>query len=207
MALPKVSVPKSSVTVIGVAGGSGSGKTTLVKALAEHLGRERSIVILQDSYYIDRSREFKGDGSLNFDHPDAIDWNLMVKQVADLRAGRSVEVPTYDFATHTRLSRTSYCKSAQYILVDGILILNCADLRPFFDVSIFVDCPEPVRFSRRLKRDVEERGRTPEGVLVQYQETVFPMHQAFVEPSRVFADIIVSGEVDVGQTIASLPLS
>lgn len=181
--------------IIGVAGGSGSGKTTFVRELATRLGADRVTVIQQDSYYIDRSREFKGDGSLNFDHPDAIDWALMAHQLRELRDGRAVDVPIYDFATHSRLKNTQRAEPKEVILVDGILIFHPEEICKLMDLKIFIDTAEPIRFERRLKRDVRERGRTPEGVREQYIKTVKPMHDQFVEPSKKQADLIISGEV------------
>ncbi len=180
--------------IIGVAGGSGSGKTTFAKMLMGHLGPERAVILLQDSYYIDRSKQFHGDGSLNFDHPNVIDWTLMIQHLQDLRAGRAVEVPIYDFATHSRKSETVRVQPKEFVVVDGILIFSPPGLREIFDRRIFIDTAEPVRFARRLHRDVEERGRTPEGVRVQYDTTVRPMHDEFVEPTKTLAHDVISGE-------------
>lgn len=185
--------------IVGVAGGSGSGKTTLARSLFEKLGPARSAIILQDSYYIDRSREFRGDGTMNFDHPEALDWQLMIQHIGQLRQGRAVEIPTYDFATHSRTEATVRVEPKDVIIVDGILILHPPELRQLFDYSIYVDCAEPLRFERRLQRDVEERGRTPEGVKEQYRQTVLPMHNQFVEPSKKFADLVVPGDGDCTQ--------
>lgn len=190
--------------VVGVSGGSGSGKTTLAKLLHEKLGPERSVIIYQDSYYIDRSREFRGDGTVNFDHPDALDWDLMLSHLIDLKQGRSIELPVYDFATHSRLQKTIKVKPCEFVLVDGILIFHPKNLCKIFDFRIFVDCREPIRFERRLKRDVEERGRTPEGVLKQCQTTVLPMHTEFVEPTKRYAHQIISGEGDLLSSVDQL---
>lgn len=178
---------------IGVAGGSGSGKTTYASMLAEHIGLDRSTILLQDSYYKDHSRVFKGDGSVNFDHPDALDWELMIRHLEDLRAGRAVEVPIYNFTSHSREDRTVLLSPCDALIVDGILIFSVPELAKLFDLKVFIETPEPVRFERRLKRDVLERGRTKEGVITQYQKTVLPMHNQYVEPSKTCADVVVVG--------------
>lgn len=179
--------------LIGVSGGSGSGKTTLASQLTARWGQNSCTLIYQDSYYIDRSSQFTGDGSLNFDHPEALDWDLMVKHLTLLKKGMPIDMPIYDFATHSRSKKTQTVKPTEYVLVDGILIFHPEKLRKLFDHKIYVDCPEHVRFERRLQRDVKERGRTPEGVKAQYQTTVLPMHNEFVEPTKAFADEVVNG--------------
>jgi uridine kinase len=194
--------------MIGVAGGSGSGKTTFVRDLASRLGPERVTVVQQDSYYIDRSKQFKGDGSLNFDHPNSLDWTLMASQLRSLREGKAIEMPIYDFTTHSRMPTTVHVESKPVILVDGILIFCPREIVDLLDLKIFIDTAEPVRFERRLKRDVSERGRTPDGVREQYNATVKPMHDEFVEPSKALADKVISGErpfkQEIDQILASL---
>lgn len=180
--------------IIGVAGGSGSGKTTYASMLSEILGLEKSIILLQDSYYKDHSKQFKGDGSVNFDHPDALDWDLKVQHLKYLKAGQSVEVPIYNFSTHSREDRTHRLIPADYVIVDGILIFSVPELASLFDIKVFIDTPEQLRFERRLKRDVVERGRTADGVRTQYQTTVLPMHNQFVEPTKNLADYIIPGD-------------
>lgn len=182
------------MTLIGVAGGSGSGKTTYAAQLCEFLELENSAILLQDSYYKDHSKVFKGDGSVNFDHPDALDWDLMVDHLLALKSGKAIEVPIYNFTTHSREDRTRRQEPRKYIIVDGILIFAVPKVASLFDVKVFVDTAEPLRFERRLDRDVKERGRTKEGVLAQYQKTVLPMHDEFVEPSKDNADLVLSGK-------------
>jgi len=180
--------------LIGVAGGSGSGKTTLAHHLVQTFGDELSCLVMQDSFYIDQSARFDGDGgSVNFDHPSSLDFELLEAQLRALRAGQPVEVPHYDFATHRRLASTTPLASRALIVVDGTLILDAPGVRPLFDVAVFVECPEEVRFARRLERDVRERGRTPDGVHRQFHRQVKPMHDAWVEPSKVHADVRVGG--------------
>jgi uridine kinase len=190
--------------LIGVAGGSGSGKTTFVRDLAARLGPDRVVVVQQDFYYIDRSHQFKGDGSLNFDHPNSLDWPLMASHLRDLRDGKAVEMPIYDFATHSRKKETVRVQPKPVILVDGILIFCPKEIVDLLDLKIFIETSESVRFERRLKRDVTERGRTPEGVREQYITTVKPMHDEFVEPSKALADKIISGERPFGDEIKQI---
>lgn len=182
------------VKLIGVTGGSGSGKTTFSEMLLTHFGTDHASILFQDFYYIDRSHEFKGDGSLNFDHPDAIDWALMFQHLTDLHAGKPVAVPRYDFVTHKRKPETVIMQPKEYVIVDGILIFVHEIIRELFDIRFFIETSEPARYERRLLRDVEERGRTAEGVRVQYENTVRPMHDLFVEPCKEYAHQVISGE-------------
>lgn len=179
--------------IVGVAGGSGSGKTTFAKRLLLKLGHENCAIIGQDSYYIDQSHRFDRDGgAVNFDHPSAIDFQLLEKHLIALNSGQSIEVPIYDFATHKRLPETVKVLPHPIILVDGILILSQENVRSHFDYAIFIDTPEDLRFARRLKRDVEERGRTKDGVTAQFFGQVKPMHDQFVEPSKHFSTKLVT---------------
>lgn len=178
--------------IIGVAGGSGSGKTFFARELQRILGDEFSTIIYQDNYYIDQSHRFDGDGgSVNFDHPDSLDFDLLALGLSQLKKGQDVQVPMYDFATHTRTKETIECKPKKIILVDGILILDSSVVRAQLDEAVFFDTPEELRYKRRLERDVHERGRTAEGVKKQFDLQVKPMHEQFVEPSKIFAQTIV----------------
>lgn len=182
-----------STKIIAVAGGSGSGKTTLAKKLLKALVSEGCVILGQDSYYFDQSKKFDKDGgAVNFDHPNALDFSLMAKHIEILRDGKSVEIPIYDFATHSRSSKRETIKNCPYILVDGTLVLSQTLLLPLFDESIFLEVDEDTRFQRRLKRDVEERGRTPEGVRDQFYKQVKAMHDEFVEPSKHSASLLLS---------------
>lgn len=186
---------KLKVFVVGVAGGSGSGKTTFARLAQQTLGVERSAVLAQDSFYFDRSRDFDHDGgAINFDHPSALDFGLMAWQLKLLKSGQVAQVPIYDFKTHARSFKTLRVDPRPIVLVEGTLILQDSRVRELLDFSVFVEVPEPIRFARRLKRDVSERGRTPSGVREQFEAQVKPMHDLFVEPSREFANLIVSGE-------------
>ncbi len=183
--------------VIGVAGGSGSGKTYFASALRKRLGPEICAIIYQDSFYFDQSATFDFDGgSVNFDHPDSIDFPLLAERIRTLKSKVSVELPIYDFKTHSRKNETEAFEPRPIIIVDGILIFHPEEVRSLFDERIFFDTSEELRFERRLNRDVHERGRTPEGVRNQFLKQVKPMHDKFVDPSKNFADFMVR---DVGE--------
>ncbi len=178
--------------IIGVAGGTGSGKTTVSEAILERVGRERITYIQHDSYYKDLSHlPLEERHKINFDHPDALDTNLLVEHLERLQTGSPIEVPIYDFTTHTRRRETRRVEPRGVTLVEGILIFVDKALRELMDVKIFVDTDADIRFIRRLQRDIAERRRTMESVILQYLETVRPMHLEFVEPSKRYADIII----------------
>lgn len=178
--------------MVGVAGGSGSGKTTVVRELVRGVDPDRVALLPHDSYYRDfRHLTFDERARVNFDHPDALDTTLMVEHLDALLRGEAIEMPTYDFTTHTRALATVPIEARDVILVDGILVLAEAELRRRMDIRIFVDTDADLRFIRRLMRDVKDRGRTPDSVVDQYCATVRPMHLEFVEPSRRHADLIV----------------
>jgi uridine kinase len=178
--------------VIGVAGGSGSGKTTVVRRIVDALGDSQVTVLEHDRYYRDRNDlRLEERAALNYDHPDSLETDLMVRQLHDLRAGRAVDVPVYDFARYVRQGVTEKVATRRAIIVEGILIYTDAALRALMDVKVFVDTDDDTRFIRRLQRDITERGRTVQSVIDQYLATVKPMHLEFVEPSKRYADIIV----------------
>ncbi len=185
------STRQSNCFILGVAGGSGSGKTYFAKALQEALG-PLSTIIYQDNFYIDQSHRFDHDGgSVNFDHPDSLDLKLLAECLGRLRAGEPTVIPVYDFKTHTRQKEHLPVAPTKIVIVDGILIFHPDYLRSQFDEMVFFDTPEELRFQRRLERDVNERGRTPEGVKAQFLKQVKPMHDEFVEPSKAHAHCIV----------------
>jgi len=187
-----VSDPRRSPIVIGVAGGSGSGKTTVVRKIVESIGLEEVTVLDHDRYYRDRNDlRLEERASLNYDHPDALETDLMVTHVRELKAGNTVAVPQYDFTRHARLAQTETFQTKRALIVEGILVFTDAALRELMDIKVFVDTDSDTRFIRRLRRDVAERGRTMESVIDQYQSTVKPMHLEFVEPSKRYADVIV----------------
>ena len=176
---------------IAVVGGSGSGKTTVTRAIYDMPGVHATFID-QDAYYRDLSHlDLEERKKVNYDHPDSFDTELLVRQLGMLQRGDAVEKPTYDYAAHTRAARTERVEPKDVILVDGILLFADARLRPLFDIKIYVDVSEDVRFIRRLQRDTAERGRSMEDVIRQYLATVRPMHLEFIEPSKRYADIII----------------
>ena len=183
--------------IVGIAGGTGAGKTTLAHMLFDHLGDDRAVWIAHDAYYRDFSHVPAGRrGQINFDHPDALETDLLVQHLQALSRGETVSIPTYDFTTHVRTSETLEICPRPIIIVEGILLLVEQILRDALNLKIFVDAPPDIRLIRRMNRDVDERGRTPESVTLQYLETVRPMHDTYVEPSREYADLIVCGDRD-----------
>ncbi len=178
--------------LIGIAGGSASGKSLVAARIHAALGSQRVIVVKQDSYYHDLSGLTPEErAESNFDHPDAFDTALMVEHIRELVDGGTVEEPVYDFAGHRRLSETRTIGGGRVIVLEGILILADEILREMMDIKVFVDTDPDVRLLRRLRRDVEERGRTVKSVLDQYERFVRPMHLQFIEPSKRYADIII----------------
>lgn len=183
------------VTVIGIAGGSGGGKSTLSKAVADELTSDICCVLIHDSYYKDISHlTLEERAKTNFDHPSSLDTSLLIQHVQDLKQGKTVEVPNYDFSTHMRTNVTTTVQPKPIVIVEGILIFSDPDLVKELDVKVFVDADADVRLIRRLKRDMKERGRTVEQVIDQYQTTVKPMHEKFVEPSKSVADIVIMSD-------------
>ena len=179
------------ILVIGIAGGSGSGKTTLMKRLVEQFG-DHVAVVSHDNYYRRHDElTYEERCKINYDEPAALETDLMARHLDLLRQGQSIECPVYDFAQHNRSNETITVVPKSVIIVEGILIFENEPLRNLMDIKIFVDTDADVRLCRRIKRDVNKRGRTLESVLTQYQETVKPMHEKYVEPSKRFADIVV----------------
>ncbi|PKP42840.1 MAG: uridine kinase [Bacteroidetes bacterium HGW-Bacteroidetes-10] len=179
--------------IIGIAGGTGSGKTTVVKEITKAMSDGEVVVIPQDSYYKDNSHlPLEERLELNFDHPESIDFKLLVKQIKDLKANKAIEQPIYSYLTCSRSStETVHVDPAHIIIVEGILIFTCAELRNVLDIKVFVDADADDRLGRVITRDNIERGRTIDKVLERYEKTVKPMHLQFIEPSKRYADIIV----------------
>ena len=178
--------------VIGIAGGSGSGKTTVAQAILQRVGPDRISFLQHDAYYKDLSGlPLAQRIEVNFDHPNSLDSELLTQHIRDLRDGRPIEVPVYDFSHHSRTTKTYIVQARGVILVEGILIFAEPTLRELFDVKIYVDTDSDLRFIRRLQRDITERGRTTEAVIKQYLNTVRPMHLEFVETSKRYADVII----------------
>lgn len=200
--------------IIGIAGGTGSGKTTVVRQIMNELKNEEVDVISQDSYYQDTSQlSMEERKKINFDHPKSIDFDLLVAHLKELKKGNSIEEPVYSFKEHNRTKETRTIHPRKVIIVEGILILTHTDIRDMFDIKIFVHADSDERMIRRLKRDINERGRDLDEVLWRYQTTLKPMHQQFIEPTKEFADIIIPTNrpntvaVDIVQTIIKDRLS
>ena len=179
--------------IIGIAGGSGSGKTTVVKEITRRMqSREDIVVIPQDSYYKDQGHlSLEERQALNFDHPDSIDWDLLVAQLRDLKAGKAIDQPTYSYITCTRQEETVHVEPSDIIIVEGILIFTCKELMDEMDIKVFVDADDDDRLMRVITRDIVERGKNVEWVIDRYTKTVKPMYLQFIAPSKRYADIIV----------------
>jgi uridine kinase len=193
--------------IIGICGGTGSGKTTVARRILENVSDEQVVFFQQDSYYRnlgDMPVELRHH-QVNFDHPDALDNDLFINHVKALRAGEAIEMPVYDFSIHSRKAETVHVRPKPIMIIEGILIFVDAALRELMDIKLFVDTNDDLRFIRRLQRDVNERGRTVESVIKQYLETVRPMHEQFVEPSKRYADVIIpeGGYNEVGIDLIS----
>lgn len=177
---------------VGIAGGTGSGKTTLSAAIAEEMGQDNATLIGMDAYYRDHSHiSIEKRASINYDHPDEIEVNLLIDHLCILKKGHPVDIPVYSYDTHTRSTRTVRIEPVPIVLVEGLFVLWDDQLRGELDLKIFIECDSDVRFIRRLRRDTEERGRTIESVTTQYLETVRPMHTTFIEPAKNHADFVV----------------
>ena len=178
--------------LIGIAGGSGSGKTLVARTIVRELGSDRVVIIDQDSYYKDlEAIPLQEREGRNFDHPDAFDHDLLKRHVAELLAGRPVEQPIYDYAEHRRLRETRHIGEHLVIVLEGILIFVDPELRAMMDIKLFIDADPDVRFIRRLRRDLVERGRSVDSIIRQYEDSVRPMHLQFVDPSKRHADVII----------------
>ena len=190
--------------IIGICGGTGSGKTTVANRILESVSANEVVFIQQDSYYRNlKDLPLDFQQIANFDHPDALDNDLLVRHVRKLRAGEAIELPLYDFRTHTRLNETRAVEPKPIVIVEGILIFADPRLLEQMDIKVFVDTPDDIRFIRRLRRDLAERGRTVESVIEQYVATVRPMHMQFVEPSKRCADVIIP---EGGHNLVSIDL-
>lgn len=187
--------------IIGICGGTGSGKTTIAKKIIETVGTKKVVLIEQDSYYRNLAdMPLDERHQANFDHPDSIDSEMLANHLKRLKLGQPIDMPIYDFKTHTRSPKTERVEPKPVVIVEGILIFAEPRILELLDVKIYVDTPDDIRFIRRLQRDIKERGRTVESVIEQYLKTVRPMHFEFVEPSKRFADIIIpeGGNTEIG---------
>jgi uridine kinase len=196
--------------VIGIAGGTGSGKTTVVNQILNELPADEVCVISQDSYYKETNNlSYQERTKINFDHPKAIDFDLLVSHLKDLKRGEIIEQPVYSFVTHNRTIDTLITHPRKVVIVEGILIFNSVELRELFDIKIFVHADTDERLIRRLRRDIEERGRDVNEVITRYQTTLKPMHLQFIEPTKTYADIIIPNDryntvaIDIVRTVIS----
>ncbi len=181
--------------IIGIAGGTGSGKTTVVHQIMNELPETEVGIISQDSYYKENHNlSFEERSLINFDHPRAIDFELLVAHLKELKVGNNINQPVYSFVTHNRTDDTVFTHPRKVMIVEGILILSNAELRELFDVKIYVHADSDERLIRRLRRDIAERGRDMDEVLSRYQTTLKPMHEQFIEPTKAFADIIIPND-------------
>jgi len=193
--LPKENKTQLFMLIIGIAGGTGSGKTTVVQQIMNELPQAEVGIISQDSYYKENhGLSFDERALINFDHPRAIDFELLVAHLKELKAGKSVDQPVYSFVTHNRTEDTINTHPRKVMIVEGILILANPELRDMFDIKIYVHADSDERLIRRLKRDIAERGRDMTEVLNRYQNTLKPMHEQFIEPTKAFADIIIPND-------------
>ena len=181
----------NDIIVIGIAGGTGSGKTTITRKLIEHFGSDVTVLYHDNYYKAHHELSYEERTKLNYDHPEAFDTDLMVRDLAALKRGEPIECPIYDYTIHDRTNNTLTIRPSRVIVVEGILIFQSKELRDLMDIRLFVDTDADVRILRRIQRDVKERGRSLDSVINQYLNTVKPMHEAFVEPSKKFADVII----------------
>ena len=190
--------------VVGIAGGTASGKTTVARKIRDALTTSRVAFVDQDSYYRDlKDLSLEQRREVNFDHPDSLETSLLVKHVRELKTGHAIDLPQYDFSTHSRRPETKRVRPTPVVIVEGILVFADEDLRPLFDLKVFVDTDADIRVFRRIRRDIEQRGRTFQSVREQYYATVRPMHLEFVEPSKRWADVIIP---EGGRTEVALDL-
>ena len=199
-----------TMLIIGIAGGTGSGKTTVVNQILHELPVEEVTVISQDSYYNKNvGLTYEERCNINFDHPRAIDFELLIKQLKQLKKGKVIEQPIYSFVTHNRSSDTILTHPRKVVIVEGILIFTDKELRDLMDIKVFVHADSDERLIRRVRRDINERGRDLTEVLQRYQDTLKPMHQEFIEPTKNFADIIIPNDkyntvaIDIVRTVIS----
>lgn len=199
-----------NIFVIGIAGGTGSGKTTVVNQIINELPKDEVCILSQDSYYSQTDNlSYEERTKINFDHPRAIDFDLLVKHLSDLKNNNIIEQPIYSFEAHNRTNQTTKTLPRKVVIIEGILIFNSKELRNLCDIKIFVHADADERLIRRVRRDIKERGRDIDQVLSRYQDTLKPMHQQFIEPTKTYADIIIPNDkyntvaIDIVRTVIS----
>jgi uridine kinase len=188
----KIQYEGNDMLILGIAGGTGSGKTTVAKAISKQVGSQRVRIIHQDSYYLDQSHlPLEKREKINYDHPSALDMNLLKTHIKMLKQGEAIEKPIYDFKIHSRIKETEHIDPMDVLIIEGIFALQDAELREMLNIKIYVETDADIRFIRRLHRDIQERGRTVESVITQYRDIVRVMHMQFVEPTKQYADLII----------------
>lgn len=194
--------------IVGIAGGSGSGKTTFSKKVIKNLNEESAVILHMDSYYLHNPPEhiFTSKGTPNFDHPHSFDWELLQQHLMELKNGRTIQAPIYDFKTNSRTKETVEVGPCKLILFEGIFSLFDKGIREMLDIKCFLHVDSDIRFTRRLHRDVNDRGRSLESVISQYYDTVRPMYQKYLEPQKQFADFTVGEETDIASKILAARL-
>ena len=194
---------QNQVFLIGICGGSGSGKTTFAQKILKHVGADKISMLHMDAYYLHELPRsiYTTSNKPNFDHPEAFDWNLLRAHVHDLRTGKEVHSPVYDFSTSTRTGKTDLVAPTRVVILEGIFTLFDQSIRDMLDIKCFLHVDSDIRFTRRLHRDVKERGRSLESVISQYYDTVRPMYQKYLDPQRQYADFVVGEETDVASLI------
>ncbi len=190
--------------IIGICGGSASGKTTLACDLAEALGSRKTNHIAIDNYYHDFVKLGRDPATVNYDHPDSIDLIRLAKDLEQLCTGSSIKMPVYDYTTHTRTNAGHFLTNKKFVLVEGLFLFNIPLIAHFFSVKVFIDTPEKIRLERRIARDTRERNRSPESVMKQYMEFVFPMHNTYVQPNCELADLIIDGNRTFSEQITDI---
>ena len=194
----------SKTKIIGICGGSASGKTTLAHLLQEKIGRDSCTIISMDNFYYDFVSRGIDPAGINYDHPDSIDMGALRRILENLQQGNDVQIPVYDFRTHTRLTKTISLSAPPWIIVDGLFLFNIPELKDCFHLKIFIETPDEIRLKRRIERDTRDRGRSEESVRIQFRKTVLPMHNKFVMENRGLADVIVPGCQTFNQRIISI---
>lgn len=190
--------------VIGICGGSGAGKTTLARGLCGELGKENCAYLTLDNYYYDFVNRGMDPASVNYDHPDSLEFNLLCKNLSELQLGKAIQSPEYDFSSHTRRPNMQHVEARKYVIVEGLFLFTISKLNDLFDFRVFIDLPEQERFQRRKLRDLNERGRSFESIMKQYRNQVLPMHNKFVEPNKAVSQLTLNGAESIPNLIEQI---